>query len=328
MCLYATSRLLGEPANWDLRGNPHNDQLMSTFKTIGIIGKLDEAPKVWETLDRLVKCLRKSGRKVFFDDVSGAKVAAPRERIVSLAEMGRRCSLAVVVGGDGTLLHAARAMAEFQVPLVGINLGRLGFLVDVLPKDIETCVERILAGEYDEEARHMLVARVIGEEPDEQDCLALNDVVVHKWNPARMIELETYIDGVFVNAQRSDGIIVATPTGSTAYALSCGGPLLHPALDVLALVPICPHTLSNRPLMVGGDSHIEIRIGEGHRDQVKITCDGLMTPNLKSPARVVVEKAPWPVRLLHPKGHDHYKILRAKLGWGGHMPHQSWSSEH
>jgi NAD+ kinase len=297
--------------------------LMPNFKTIGIIGKQDEAPRVWETLDRLVKSLRSYGRKVLFDDVSGAKVAAPRERIVNLRDMGRCCSVVVVVGGDGTLLHAARALAQFGVPLLGINLGRLGFLVDVLPKEIETSVERILGGEYDEEARHMLVARVNGEERSEEECLALNDVVVHKWNPARMIELETYIDGVFVNAQRSDGIIVATPTGSTAYALSGGGPLLHPVLDVLALVPICPHTLSNRPLVVTGDSHIEIRIGESDRDQVKVTCDGLTTPNLTSPKQVFVKKAPWPVRLLHPKGHDHYKILRAKLGWGGRLPCQS-----
>lgn len=297
---------------------------MSNFKTIGIIGKQDDAPKVWETLDQLVRSLRSSGRKVLFDDISGAKVAAPKERIVSLEEMGRSCSLAVVVGGDGTLLHAARAMAEFGVPLIGINLGRLGFLVDVPPSEIETSLVRMFAGEYDEEARHMLVARVSSEasEPAEQDCLALNDVVVHKWNPARMVELETYIDGAFVNAQRSDGIIIATPTGSTAYALSGGGPLLHPALDVLALVPICPHTLSNRPLVVTADSEIEIRIAENDRDQVKITCDGLTTPNPEMPARVLVKKAPFPVRLLHPKGHDHYKILRAKLGWGGRLPCQ------
>jgi NAD+ kinase len=297
--------------------------IMSNFKTIGIIGKQDEAPNVWETLDRLVKCLRSSGRKVFFDEISGAKVAAPAERIVSLRDMGRCCSVAVVVGGDGTLLHAACAMAEAGVPLIGINLGRLGFLVDILPKEIETYAQQILAGEYDEDARHMLMARVSGEELDESDCLALNDVVIHKWNPARMIELETYIDGNFVNTQRSDGIIIATPTGSTAYALSGGGPLLHPVLDVLGLVPICPHTLSNRPLVVAGDSYIEIRIGESDRDQVKVTCDGLTRANLKSPARVFVRKAPWTVRLLHPKGYDYYKILRAKLGWGGHLPWQS-----
>jgi len=293
---------------------------MSDFKTIGIIGKQDDAPKVWETLDRLVKCLRSLGRKVFFDDVSGAKVAAPRECIVSLEEMGRRCSLVVVVGGDGTLLHAARAMAAFGVPLVGINLGRLGFLVDILPKDIETRLERILGGEYDEERRHMLLARVGDLAPGEESHLALNDVVVHKWNPARMIELETFIDGVFVNAQRSDGIIVSTPTGSTAYALSGGGPLLHPVLDVLALVPICPHTLSNRPLVVPGDCQIEIRIAEGDRDQLKVTCDGLTASSFEAPERVFIRKAGKPARLLHPKGHDHYKVLRAKLGWGGHPP--------
>jgi len=295
----------------------------SNFETIGIIGKQDEAPKVWETLDRLVKCLRGWRREVFFDDVSGAKVAAPKEHIVGLREMGRCCSLVIVVGGDGTLLHAARTMAEFQVPLVGINLGRLGFLADVLPQEIETSIERIFSGEYEEEARHMLEARISGEAAEADNCLALNDVVVHRWNPARVIELETYIGGVFVNAQRSDGIIVATPTGSTAYALSGGGPLLHPALDVLAVVPICPHTLSNRPLVVAGDSHIEIRIGEEDRDQVRVTCDGLTASQLESPARVFIDKAPWPARLLHLKGHDHYKLLRAKLGWGGRPPCQS-----
>ncbi|MCB2262947.1 MAG: NAD(+) kinase [Candidatus Thiosymbion ectosymbiont of Robbea hypermnestra] len=299
---------------------------MSNFKTIGIIGKQDEAPKVWETLDRLVKYLRASRRRVFFDEVSGAKVAAPKERIVTLEEMSRRCSLVIAVGGDGTLLHAARALAEFQVPLVGINLGRLGFLADVLPKEIETSIGRILAGEYEEEPRHMLRVRIDDEQPGGNDYLALNDVVIHRWNPARIIELETYIEGVFVSAQRSDGIIVATPTGSTAYALSGGGPLLHPALDVLAVVPICPHTLSNRPLVVAGDSHIEIRIA-GDRDQIKVTCDGLTAPDLEAPSRVFVTKAPWPARLLHLKGHDHYEILRAKLGWGRRLPCPSHPGE-
>lgn len=201
---------------------------MSNFKTIGIIGKQDEAPKVWEILDQLVKCLRVSRRAVFFDEVSGAKVAAPKEQIVGIEEMGRCCSLAIVVGGDGTMLHAARALAEFQVPLVGINLGRLGFLADVLPREMETSIGRILAGEYEEELRHMLEVRINGEEPDRDAYPALNDVVIHRWNSARIIELETYIEGVFVNAQRSDGIIVATPTGSTGYALSGGGAIAAP----------------------------------------------------------------------------------------------------
>jgi NAD+ kinase len=296
---------------------------MSNFKTVGIIGKDDESAKVRATLERLVAYLAYRRCEVFFDNVSGAKVSAPAERVLALDDMGRRCSLTVVVGGDGTLLHAARSMAAFGVPLVGINLGRLGFLVDVSPEEIETSLDPILAGEYDEEARHMLIARPRGGEADGGDCLALNDVVVHKWNTARMVELETYIDGVFVNAQRSDGIVISTPTGSTAYALSGGGPLIDPTLDTVVLVPISPHTLSNRPLVVAGSSHIEIRICEEDRDQVRITCDGRATPDTKAPERVLIDKAPQPIRLLHPKGHDHYKILRAKLGWGGHTPTRS-----
>ena len=289
---------------------------MSNFTTVGIIGKQVETSLVRATLERLVAYLSFRDCEVFFDASSGPKVSAPDDRILSLPEMGERCALVVVVGGDGTFLHAARSMVSFGVPLVGINLGRLGFLVDVSPEDIETRLDPILDGKYDEEPRNMLIARVEGHISCEDGCLALNDVVVHKWNTARMIELETYIDGIFVNAQSSDGIIVSTPTGSTGYALSGGGPLLHPALNAVVLVPISPHTLSNRPLVVAGASHIEIHIRERDRDHVHVTCDGRTTAIVQSPVRVFVEQAPRPIRLLHPKGHDHYKILRAKLGWG------------
>jgi len=295
---------------------------MSMFKTVGIIAKQIETAMIGETLECLATYLESRGREVYFDNSGGTNVAAPKERILSLPDMGERCSLVIVVGGDGTLLHAARSMAGFGVPLVGINLGRLGFLVDVSPEEIEFCLDPILGGEYDEEARNMLIARVDGHATCVDGCLALNDVVVHKWNTARMIELETYIDGVFVNAQSSDGIVVSTPTGSTAYALSGGGPLLHPALDAVVLVPISPHTLSNRPLVVAGNSHIEIRIRDRDRDHVHVTCDGRTTAIVQSPVRVFVEQAPRPARLLHPKGHDHYKILRAKLGWAGNAPSQ------
>lgn len=293
---------------------------MSKFKTIGIIAKQVEATLIGETIEPLVTYLKSRGREVFFDESGGTKVSAPANRVLTLPQMGECCSLAIVVGGDGTLLRAARSMVRFDVPVVGINLGRLGFLVDVSPEDMEICLDPILDGEYDEEARTMLIARVDGHASCDDGCLALNDVVVHKWNTARMIELETFIDGVFVNAQRSDGIVVSTPTGSTAYALSGGGPLLHPSLDAVVLVPISPHTLSNRPLVVAGNSHIEIHIRERDRDHVHVTCDGRTTAIVQSPVRVFVEQAPRPVRLLHPKGHDHYKILRAKLGWAGNQP--------
>lgn len=298
---------------------------MSNFATVGIIAKKDENALIRATLARLVAYLKSRRREVFFEDSGGRKLSAPDDQVLSPVEMGERCSLVVVLGGDGTLLHAARSMVSFGVPLVGINLGRLGFLVDVSPEEIEICLDPILDGEYDEEARNMLVARVDGHVSCGDGCLALNDVVVHKWNTARMVELETYIDGVFVNAQSSDGIIVSTPTGSTAYALSGGGPLLHPTLDAVLLVPISPHTLSNRPLVVAGHRHIEIHIRERDRDHVHVACDGRTTAIVQSPVRVFVEQAPRPVRLLHPKGHDYYKILRAKLGWGGYPPSQAGS---
>jgi NAD+ kinase len=226
------------------------------------------------------------------------------------------------VGGDGTLLGAARSLAERRVPLVGINLGRLGFLADVSPEQIEGCLDRILDGAYAEEARCMLRAHLdpAAGDAEPMPLLALNDVVIHKWNTARMIEFETYIDGVFVSAQRSDGIIIATPTGSTAYALSGGGPLLHPALDVIVLVSISPHTLSNRPLVVPGDSRIEIRVCGFDQGHIHVTCDGQTNFQPQPSARILVQKSPIRVRLLHPEGHDHYAILRAKLGWGGHPP--------
>jgi NAD+ kinase len=305
---------------------------MPQFQTIGIIGKSGDPERVTPTLERLVRHLEQRGRAVLCDATSTALLGRPADLAHSGEELGRSCDLVVVVGGDGTLLGAARAMAAFNVPLVGINLGRLGFLADVSPDQIEGCLDRILEGAFAEEARCLLTARLAAWEgagsdtvlgptqPACQDMLALNDVVIHKWNTARVIEFETYINGSFVNAQRSDGIIIATPTGSTAYALSGGGPLVHPSLDVIVLVSICPHTLSNRPLVVPGDSRIEIRIAGFDQGRVHVTCDGQTNQAPGPCARILVRKAPKPARLLHPRGHDHYAILRAKLGWGGHVP--------
>ena len=310
---------------------------MPQFQTIGIIGKSGDPERVTPTLERLVRHLGQRGRTVLCDATSTALLGRPAALAHSGEDLGRRCDLAVVIGGDGTLLGAARTLAAFNVPLVGINLGRLGFLADVSPEQIEGGLDRILDGAYAEEARCLLSARLAaGGPPDAQTVsvtagpsaqiteqeplLALNDVVIHKWNTARVIEFETYIDGTFVNAQRSDGIIISTPTGSTAYALSGGGPLVHPSLDVIVLVSICPHTLSNRPLVVPGDSRIEIRIAGLDQGHVHVTCDGQTNQASGPRARVLVRKAPKPARLLHPEGHDHYAILRAKLGWGGHVP--------
>jgi NAD+ kinase len=287
---------------------------MAWFHTAGIIAKQHDDPQVTATLTRLVTHLRGRGVTTFFEQRT-AELAADADVGMTLDELGRRCDLIIVVGGDGTLLHAAREMADFDLPLVGINLGRLGFLVDITPDHIEDRLDQILQGHYNADTRTLLDARLDG---GPEVGRALNDVVIHKWNTVRMIEFETYIDGRFVNAQRSDGLIVSTPTGSTAYALSGGGPLIHPSMDALLLVPICPHTLSNRPLVVPGDSRIELRMRNLDPEQVRLTCDGQLDLQLTDGAPVVIERSRARIRLLHPRGHDHYGILRAKLGWGGH----------
>ena len=284
---------------------------MSSFQTVGIIGKQHDDPRVAATIGPLTEHLRRCGLGIRFESETAQQLGAGDG--LSLAGLGRSSDLIIVVGGDGTFLHAAREMAELEVPLVGINLGRLGFLVDVSPDHIERRLDQIFAGEYDADARTLLDVRING-----AAGRALNDIVVHKWNTVRMIEFETYIDGQFVNAQRSDGIIIATPTGSTAYALSGGGPLIHPSLDALLLVPICPHTLSNRPLVVEGGSRIEIRICNYEPEQVRLTCDGQIDVPLAEGSPICIQRSVHRVRLLHPRGHDHYSILRAKLGWGGH----------
>ncbi len=284
------------------------------FQRIAIIAKPDVVGRMRSTLGLLRQVLAQRGLTMLPDTRAAALLGI--DGGVPIERLADRCDLAIVVGGDGTLLSAARLLADRQIPLVGVNLGRLGFLVDISPEDIEDCLIAVLEGRYDEDRRLLLSARV-GDQPP---ALAFNDVVLHKWNISRMIEFETWIDGRFVYTQRSDGLIMSTPTGSTAYALSGGGPLLAPNLDAIALVPICPHTLSNRPIVVGADSAIEISVC-GHTDpaEVRITCDGATRLTITTNERLRVTRHPTPVRLLHPVGHDHFDVLRAKLGWGG-MP--------
>ena len=287
------------------------------FSKIGIIGKPGD-PKVKTTLRTLARHLSGHGLEVVTEVRTSALLVSGAGNACPLTTLGEHCDLVIVVGGDGTFLGAARALAASGVPLLGVNLGRLGFLVDISPDALLSAVDRIFTGDFDEEYRFLLAAR-IGSSPDQgTQSRALNDVVLHKWNTPRMVEFETYIDDKFVNAQRSDGLIVSTPTGSTAYALSGGGPLLHPSLNALLIVSICPHTLSNRPIVVSGDSRIEIRLCGGDHTHVRISCDGQSDRKIGYGEHLYIQKSSHPVRLLHPKGHDHYKILRAKLGWGGH----------
>ncbi len=288
--------------------------MASPFSTIGLIGKAGAA-QVQETLLDLVRYLKERGHTVLLDQEGAAMLGAPDVEAVNRRDLGERSDLAIVVGGDGTFLNAARVLSLFDVPLVGINLGRLGFLVDISPHEMRPHLEAILRGDYLEERRFLLRGEVFREGECIGSADALNDVVVHKGNVARMIEFETYIDGRFVHTQRADGTITATPTGSTAYVLSAGGPLLHPSLNALVIASICPHTLSNRPMVIDGDSAVGIAICP-HSSDVQVTWDGQINMALMPGDRVRIQKRPHPVRLIHPPHYDYYALLRAKLHWG------------
>ncbi len=290
--------------------------MASSFKTVGIIGKFSDTT-IGGTIQVLADSLITRKLKVILEEAT-AQILYDTEPLegVPITAMGERCDLIIIVGGDGTLLHAARTLAHSEVPLVGINLGRLGFLADISPTEMLSRLNEIIDGKFDEERRFLLSTDVKRDGQTIHEGNAFNDVVVHKWNTMRMIEFETYINGQRVNNQRSDGLIVSTPTGSTAYALSCGGPILHPTLDAITLVPISPHTLSNRPLVVSSDSDIEIIVKVGDEGHARVTSDGQTSAALMEGDRIKITKLKHQVRLIHPLNHNHYQILRAKLGWG------------
>ena len=290
-------------------------KIPATFTTIGLLGKHGDH-RVGETLQILHAHLRARGVRVLLDEGTAHTYPGHSIETASRESIGSQCDLTIVVGGDGTLLNAARSLVQYGIPLAGVNLGRLGFLADISPALMIERMEEILRGHYLLEERCLISSTIERNGQKINTSTAFNDAVVHKLNMARMIEFETYINGQFVNSQRADGLIVATPTGSTAYALSGGGPILHPTLNALALVPICPHTLSNRPIVVNSDSQITIVMIECNKDCAQLTCDGQINFCLLEGDQIHIHKQNPPVRLIHPADHDHYQILRAKLRWG------------
>ncbi len=290
------------------------DGLMAKFSTIGLITKPGDI-RLADTVRALLEHLHSKSIDVIVDETAAdllqdtGMIAQRRDVIV------QRCDLGIVIGGDGTLLHAARSLAPFDIPILGINRGRLGFLVDVSPREAISILDEILAGEYQEDHRFLLHAQVIrnGEVIATSD--AFNDVVVHVSDVVRMIEVDTYVNEHYLYTQRTDGLIVATPTGSTAYALSGGGPILHPSLNAIVLVPICPHTLTNRPIVVDAESHIEIDLSKRTNPPARVAFDGQVTVDLVPNDRIQINRQSHTLRLIQPRGHDYFEILRAKLHW-------------
>jgi NAD+ kinase len=282
------------------------------FKTAAIVGKSDAA-SLPDILDQLSVVLRARGIKIAMDPATAGVSRTPPDSVAEVPQLPARADLCIVVGGDGTLISCARTMADSGVPLVGVNLGRLGFLTDIPADSAAQAIEAIVAGEFSPESRLLLAGVVKRRDKVLLDALAVNDVVVSRGAMGSMIEFAVTVDGEFIYSLRADGLIVATPTGSTAYALSAGGPILHPSLSAIALVPISPHTLSNRPVALRSTSRIEVTLvrGEGARANFDVQdfCE------LQPGDVVTVQAAPKPATLLHPKGYRYFAMLRQKLRW-------------
>ena len=246
---------------------------MEQFKHIGVIGRLGSA-QVVETLKRLKNFLQSRNLHVILEEPLAQLIPGHGLQISSRKMMGEICDLVIVIGGDGSMLGAARALARCNVPVLGVNRGSLGFLTDVQPDKLEEQVGEVLEGRYIVESRFLLDAIVKRQGEPIGHADALNEVVLHPGKATRMIEFELYIEGQFVYSQRSDGLIIATPTGSTAYALSGGGPIMHPRLDALVIVPMFPHTLSSRPIVIDGNSEIKIVVGKNNETYPHLSCDG------------------------------------------------------
>ncbi len=285
--------------------------MASAFSRIGLIGKYND-PGVGTTLEQVGRHLLDLGLEVLLDTGSRHLLTEGTLPVADRDTIGRDCDLAIVVGGDGTRLAAARSLSDHRVPLLGINLGRLGFLVDVSPDQMVERLGPILAGDYLVEERLLLHASVTREGEPIGDSSAFNDVVVHKTDVARMIDFDTFVNGDLLYPLRSDGLIVSTPSGSTAYALSGGGPIMHPKLNALVLVPICPHTLSNRPTVIAGDDRVEVVVRDS---DALVTCDGQIKIALLPGDRVAIRRREHTVRLIHPSDYRYYDILREKLHW-------------
>jgi len=285
------------------------------FKTIGLIGKANHDATM-ETVVGLYNFLLSKGHNLIIEENVANYIDDSNCQVMNLLELGKHCDLAIVVGGDGNMLGAARTLSKFDVAVIGVNRGNLGFLTDLSPDDYETSLTDVLAGNYKTELRFLLDVSVYRDGELKASNRAMNEVVLHADKVAHMIEFEAFIDGSFVFHQRSDGLIVCTPTGSTAYSLSGGGPIVHPTLNAIALVPMFPHTLTSRPLVVDADSEVKIIVSKDKDSLLQISCDSHIMLSVMPGDEIVIKKHHLGLRMVHPTNHDYYSVLRKKLHWG------------
>jgi len=282
------------------------------LRRVALIGRRAGAD-LTEPLSRLAAFLEASGHEVVIEEETARATPLPGYRAAAPEALAANADVAIVVGGDGTMLGIARRLAPLNVPVIGINQGRLGFLTDIPIARMEPTVAAMLGGRYVEERRTLLTAEVVRADGTRESAVALNDVVLNRGGGGTMIECAVEIDGRFVYVMRADGVIVATPTGSTAYALSAGGPILDPHIPAFALVPVAPHALTHRPIAIADTATIAISLERGK--DAALHCDAQAHFALAEGERVTVRRAPYEARFLHPEGHDHFAVLREKLHW-------------
>lgn len=285
-------------------------------RTIALVGKY-QSREVGDALIVLAEYLHERGVVIFIEretaENMGREADLHRWMVCGFNDIGAHADVAIVLGGDGTMLNAARRLARYKVPLVGVNQGRLGFMTDIARSDMLSCMEDLLDGRFQPESRMLLDAEIRRDGREIDTGLALNDIVVDKGATGRMIEFELFIDGEFIYKLRADGLIVSTPTGSTAYALSANGPILHPALTGIALVPLCPHALTNRPVLI--DDRAEIELIVRHAEDPRLHFDGQLTRDLRPGDAIRMRRADYSICFLHPPGYSYFAMLRQKLQW-------------
>ena len=291
---------------------------MNEFNRIAIVGRPGHKG-VAETCERLFRFLSGSGVTVITDATTAGLAVAPDCEIVEKETLSADCDLVIVVGGDGSMLKMAKFVVPDDVPVIGINRGKLGFLTDVLPDELEEQLSAVLAGDYTVEKRFLLDVACLKNGQRHALGSALNDVVLHPGQAAQMIEFELFVDDRFVYSQESDGLIAATPTGSTAYALSAGGPIMQPDLNAIVLVPMHPHSLSSRPVVIDGDSEIKLVVANRTSHFPLVSCDGEVCHTAQADKEILITKKQSPLRLIHPLNHTFYQACRSKLGWGSRL---------
>lgn len=290
----------------------HTTRMAKEFKKVAILGRHTDR-RIAEPVATLIAHLTKSGTEVL-----ATNEMSPNSSVTHMTEdqLANHADLIIAIGGDGTILYASRIASGKGVPLLGINRGRLGFLADVRPEQMLDSVDHVLGGNYSTDSRLQLHASLIRPDGSESNSLALNDVVLQRRETGRMVDFETRVGDHYVNTHAGDGLVVATPTGSTAYALSCGGPIIEPQLDAFVIAPVCPHTLSDRPIVIPAHQAIEVRILEREDTKAEITVDGHSIGVFGPADRLLIKRAESRITLIHPPGYDFYGILRSKLFWG------------